>query len=243
MVETFIALACAHLCADFLLQPSWLIRRKRKLAFLFLHIAIVTVLTSLFLGSFNPYILGVIAVTHAFADYMKAAFFKDRLGSFLADQAFHFTVIAGLAVVFPSAFSEGAWSILSTEQQMLYIDTLLIISGFIAAVPAGAYTIEKFMETLTARHANPDGLQVRNQLQGLPNGGFIIGCLERSIIYVLVVSGQAVGVGFLIAAKSLLRFGEISNSRNREIVEYIIIGTFASFGWSLLIASLIEQSF
>ena len=56
-----------------------------------------------------------------------------------------------------------------------------------------------------------------------------------------MVSGQAIGVGFLIAAKSLLRFGDISNSRRREIVEYVIIGTFASFGWSLLVATLIAE--
>ena len=235
MIETFIALACAHLAADFLLQPGWLIRHKQKFVYLFLHIAIIIILTGLFLGSLNPYILGIIAVTHALADYVKAIKFKDTLAPFVIDQLFHFAVIAGLAIAFPTAFSEGAWRVLTPEQARFYIDALALLAGFIAAVWTGAYLVEKFMNSLRKSEAS----DAEKSLEGLRNGGFVIGCLERAIIYILVASGQTIGVGFLIAAKSLLRFGDISNSEHREVVEYIIIGTFASFGWSLLVASLI----
>ncbi len=239
MAETFIALACAHLIADFLFQPGWLIRRKSRPQFLLLHILIVTILTAAILGSLNPYILGAIAVTHAAADYVKTMKFKDTLAPFVIDQLFHFAVIAAVAVAFPAAFDAGAWRILSEDRAAAYIDALTVIAGFVAAVPSGAYLIEKFMTRLAGDRRDAAGGGA--DLEGLPNGGFVIGCLERGIIYILVVSGQAIGVGFLIAAKSLLRFGDIANSQHREIVEYIIIGTFASFGWSLLVATLIAQ--
>jgi hypothetical protein len=55
---------------------------------------------------------------------------------------------------------------------------------------------------------------------------------------ILVLIRQAAGVGFLITAKSILRFGDVTDSRQRKRAEYIIIGTFMSFGWGLLIAAL-----
>jgi hypothetical protein len=41
-------------------------------------------------------------------------------------------------------------------------------------------------------------------------------------------------VGFLIAAKSILRFGSVKD--DRALSEYVIIGTLASFGWALIAA-------
>jgi hypothetical protein len=40
------------------------------------------------------------------------------------------------------------------------------------------------------------------------------------------------GVGFLVAAKSILRFG--TATRDQRTAEYVIIGTLASFGWAIL---------
>ena len=44
--------------------------------------------------------------------------------------------------------------------------------------------------------------------------------------------------GFLLAAKSILRFGE---QKDRMFSEYVLIGTFLSFGWAMLVA-LITQT-
>ena len=41
--------------------------------------------------------------------------------------------------------------------------------------------------------------------------------------------------GFLIAAKSILRF-DSANRDDRMASEYIIIGTLASFGWAMAVA-------
>jgi hypothetical protein len=44
----------------------------------------------------------------------------------------------------------------------------------------------------------------------------------------------------LITAKSILRFGEIKDRRNRLEAEYIIIGTSMSFGYGMFIAYLTQ---
>ena len=42
------------------------------------------------------------------------------------------------------------------------------------------------------------------------------------------------GVGFLIAAKSVFRFGDLSKAKDRKLTEYILIGTLLSFGLAIL---------
>ena len=73
----------------------------------------------------------------------------------------------------------------------------------------------------------------------LPGGGKMIGLLERGLIYVLVLAGLPIGIGFLVAAKSVLRFEtgkDGDTAQNRKRSEYIIIGTLASFGWAILVS-------
>ena len=51
------------------------------------------------------------------------------------------------------------------------------------------------------------------------------------MIVVFVLTGYNDGIGFLLGAKSILRFGEIRDQHDRKVTEYIIIGTFSSFVW------------
>ena len=64
---------------------------------------------------------------------------------------------------------------------------------------------------------------------GLHNGGYWIGIGERTLIYFFVLSGVPEGIGFLAAAKSIFRIGELKESSQRELAEYILIGTLMSF--------------
>ena len=49
--------------------------------------------------------------------------------------------------------------------------------------------------------------------------------------FLLIMGGQISAIGFLVAAKSILRFGTVSN--DRQATEYVIIGTLASFAWAI----------
>lgn len=64
---------------------------------------------------------------------------------------------------------------------------------------------------------------------GLKNGGYWIGVGERTLIYLFILSGVPEAIGFLVAAKSIFRFGEIKDLQQRKLAEYILIGTLMSF--------------
>lgn len=71
---------------------------------------------------------------------------------------------------------------------------------------------------------------------GIPNAGRLIGQLERTLILFLVLADAPSAIGFLIAAKSILRFGEVREADNREMAEYVIIGSLASFAFAVPLA-------
>jgi hypothetical protein len=64
---------------------------------------------------------------------------------------------------------------------------------------------------------------------GLPNAGKLIGRLERLLILIFVTSGNLTGVGFLLTAKSVFRFGDIKDDNTQKRTEYYLIGSLASF--------------
>lgn len=64
-------------------------------------------------------------------------------------------------------------------------------------------------------------------------GGRVIGPMERVLVAASVVSSGLAGAGFVIAAKGLLRFRELTQSGDEtskvdSITEYFLIGTFTS---------------
>lgn len=70
--------------------------------------------------------------------------------------------------------------------------------------------------------------------ESLNNAGKYIGILERLFIFIFVVTGNWEGVGFLLAAKSIFRFGDLKESKDRKLTEYILIGTLLSFGIAIV---------
>lgn len=233
MSETFLALLAAHLVADFPLQPGWMVRHKRNPAVLALHVVAVGVVTILAIGTWPTSLLLILVTTHLVMDAVKVYVLEDSLGSFTLDQAVHLLVIVGLAVFFPQTVAQGWWSQLQHDQLTAYFVGLCILSGTIASMQVGAIIIRKATAPFTR--------QIADDIQGLENGGAYIGFLERALVMLLILMDQPAGVGFLITAKSILRFGDVKDSSQRKLTEYIIIGTFMSFGWGLLIAVLTQM--
>jgi hypothetical protein len=63
------------------------------------------------------------------------------------------------------------------------------------------------------------------------NAGRIIGILERMLIFFFVIIGQFAAVGFVIAAKGVVRYKELED---RNFAEYVLIGTLLSSLLSIL---------
>lgn len=72
--------------------------------------------------------------------------------------------------------------------------------------------------------------------EALHKAGWYIGVLERLFILGFVVTDYWAGIGFLIAAKSIFRFSDLSRSKDRKLTEYVLIGTLLSYGLALVIA-------
>ncbi|ROT09690.1 hypothetical protein EEL49_04750 [Muribaculaceae bacterium Isolate-104 (HZI)] len=72
-------------------------------------------------------------------------------------------------------------------------------------------------------------------MKGLPNAGKWIGYLERILILTFIFTGNIEGVGFLLAAKSVFRFGELNRAKDIKTTEYVLIGTFASFTIAIML--------
>jgi hypothetical protein len=73
----------------------------------------------------------------------------------------------------------------------------------------------------------------------LNNAGKYIGMLERIFVFTFVVTGNWEGIGFLLAAKSVFRFGDLKESKDRKLTEYILIGTLLSFGIAIAAGMLV----
>lgn len=73
------------------------------------------------------------------------------------------------------------------------------------------------------------------------NAGKWIGYFERILILTFILTGTTEGIGFLLAAKSIFRFGELSKAQEIKTTEYVLIGTLASFTIAIIIGLTVLQ--
>lgn len=217
-----LSLVSAHVIADFYLQNNAYCRQKekRKLKSWFLYVhALITGLLSWTLvptRDFGPYAL-LIALTHLFIDVVKLHSPKN-LWSFLLDQIAHLAILVLIAFNYKN----------TSELPIQWIDH------------AETFSIPKFLLStlLCIKPANILIKQVLNKYQigeapsceNIKNAGALIGNLERILTIIFVIIGQYEAIGFIIAAKSILRFKETDTAKT----EYVLAGTFLSFGIALV---------
>ncbi len=224
-------LLAAHFVGDFLLQPDALCQRKLSagregfLAILF-HSAIQAALAYLFVADWSCWVIPpVIFLTHCLIDLWKTHFGRDSTMAFVVDQLLHILVIMLLWAFLTgsnfSAFEEAFSSILVCRKFWIIAVAYIIILR-----PTSVF-IRLFVAKWT-----PDNNKIDNSL---PNAGMWIGYLERILIVTFVVTSNIEAVGFLLAAKSIFRFGELNKAAEIKTTEYVLIGTFASFTIALLV--------
>jgi hypothetical protein len=79
--------------------------------------------------------------------------------------------------------------------------------------------------------------QNENDDHGNFHSGELIGWLERGLMLLFVIMSQYEAIGFLIAAKSILRFNEASAGSEKS--EYVLTGTLLSMAIALVLGVLI----
>jgi hypothetical protein len=179
-------------------------------------------------------------LSHAVVDPLKLRFSEGtqhshhrRLAGFTIDQAIHIAVIWGLALYLTRSiqYDHLFWAQLFGDT-FLYV--LILISGAIITTKIGGVVIGILVQPYLQQLESHIGAIDTNS-RGFIDGGRIIGYLERFLIYIFIITGFPLGIGFLITAKSVFRFGEVSNPSQRMEAEYIIIGTLMSFAYAVAV--------
>lgn len=258
-----LALFCGHFLGDFVFQSDRLVELKTEHRnWMIFHVLHVSLLTWIFLGNFSVWwIVGILFFSHLLVDYTKIwastkfrnsknkiqkdilnptknGSDKDRnqyvdgrnLYWFAGDQALHILTIIVLWYFLSkfnvTVFHENNWELLLGVH---YKKGLLLLTGLALGISGVGVALKYQM----AEFAVELGEQVK---QGLPKGGKTIGILERLLVFMFVLAGKPEGVGFVIAAKSVFRIGELTNKQDKDHAEYIMIGTLRSFTYALAIA-------
>lgn len=219
MDKLILVLISTHAIADFFLQPDRLVRRKDKTGYLLFHAAIHAALTYVALQSWACWQAPLyVLLVHALIDFIKQRR-NDTAVTFIADQ------IAHVATLLLLAWLLVYFSLVPVFTGVGY-KPLVVLAGFIATVQGSGFLVGKFVKRLMDEN--------QLQLDGLLNGGKWIGQLERALIFVFIFIGQPGGIGFLVAAKSILRFEE---AKKQKMAEYVLIGTLLSFSLAIALAS------
>jgi len=221
-----IKLFLAHLIGDFVFQTKKSVKQKRKKKLksptLYIHIAVHFVLLIFLLWDMSlwPIIL-TITISHFIIDVLKLKFQKKttkRLWFFL-DQLLHIIMIFITYFVFTDNNFE--LSTVFTETNLLLITCVLFLSQPVSIIMMTIFS-KWNIEKLTSGN------------ESLEDAGRYIGMLERLLVFIFIISDHWEAVGFLITAKSVFRFGDLKEGKQRKLTEYILIGTLISFGIAIL---------
>ncbi len=225
MITKFLILQLlAHLVSDFYLQTETSCKSKADNAFksrhLYIHSLITFACAWLLSMSWGYWWMALsIAVLHLVIDGLKSVC-KNVKGAFFIDQLLHLAVIVAAVVIYNNVceITLPAWL---PETKVL----LWIVAFVFCLRPANFFIQNIFKETKITVPTNGE------ENQSLPNAGHVIGNVERMLSLVFVMLGQYEAIGFLLAAKSLLRFRETDTVKS----EYVLVGTLLSFGFAILI--------
>ncbi|KIA91458.1 hypothetical protein OC25_21520 [Pedobacter kyungheensis] len=228
-----IKLIIAHLIGDFFLQPgSWVEEKevkKLKSAKLYLHVAIHIALIFLIFLSFGVWKVALlIGLIHFAIDALKLLLQtkKNARLLFFVDQVLHFISIVAVWHL----FYKGSLDISYLKETKTWI----FISGALFLTLPTSIT----MRVIIARWI-PDNQP--DSPKSLQNAGKYIGILERVLIFVFILTNHFEAVGFLLAAKSIFRFGDLKEAHDLKLTEYVLIGTLLSFGIAIVTAMLTQQ--
>ena len=218
----FLSLVLAHIIGDFYLQTDKCCEqketRKFKSWFLYVHAITIGLLSWIIVPScsFGLWAL-MIAVSHFAIDAVKIHCPKG-FWSFVIDQLFHLSILVAISTIYETT-KELPFQMIDSPSS--FSTPLLILAILLCIKPANILIkliLEKYQ---VGESASCDNIK---------NAGALIGNLERLLTIVFVLLGQFEAIGFIVAAKSILRFKDTDTAKT----EYVLAGTFLSFGIAIL---------
>ncbi|MBO7626226.1 MAG: DUF3307 domain-containing protein [Paludibacteraceae bacterium] len=259
-IKLFLRFFAVHLVCDFMLQTDKFCENKRFSSWqLYIHAFIVGLFSWIVL--YSPGILlesvlcaSLIGASHLLFDGVKSMLakrFKEKItdndkladaqfNAFCVDQVLHIIVLIIAASIF-LLYCKDDWKTCDLEFYSVDKLILLFVGSYLCCKPSNI-TIKLFLEKYkigsSLAKSDTDSSEESERKFRIQNAGHIIGSLERLLCFVSILVGHIDIIGFLIAAKSILRFKD-NNAETQT--EYVLVGTLMSFGMAIVIGFLTNK--
>jgi uncharacterized membrane protein YidH (DUF202 family) len=166
--------------------------------------------------------IAFISITHLVIDGIKLMKpIKNIRLLFLLDQLAHVAILYWVS---------NDWSINFDVQPYLTERNLLLLLAIIFLTSVTSIVLKVIFSFW-----DNDLEEISKKDSSLKDAGRYIGMLERLFVFTFVLLGQWEAIGFLLAAKSVFRFGDLTKASDRKLTEYILIGTLLSFGIAIML--------
>lgn len=233
-LDILLRLILAHLLADFVFQTNSMVKGKKEggpiSSQFLLHLVIVAVLTYILLADwFNWWAPISIGLVHGLIDWIKIRINKDTVAVYIADQLAHLVSIIFLWLLLTHQSLGEIISLIAFEWNSNI--QLIVIAYIVVTLPSGiliGYLTQSWQEQLSKKKKD----------ESLKDAGKWIGIIERLLILTFILLNQWQPIGFLLAAKSVFRFGDLKKAKQQKKTEYILIGTLLSFTLAIFIGLL-----
>ncbi len=223
-----VKLLVAHAVGDFFLQTDGICEGKKakgseRMMYLGLHSLINAALAYILVADWVCWMIPVVIfISHFVIDLVKTSLDSEHVGIFIVDQLAHIAVLVGIC----------AWmtdtDVTLTVKWAVDYRVWLVVLCYLLALKPSSILLGLFISKWTP---------TKNEQNSLPSAGTWIGYLERILILTFILLGCMEGIGFLLAAKSIFRFGELTKPREVKITEYVMIGTFSSFAIAIILGA------
>lgn len=234
-------LLAAHFIADFFLQSAdWAEKKTQKFWYLVGHALVYTVVFALVAFLCIPaYVVWIpfviIALSHFIIDWIRVLADKkftastSHFTSFLIDQALHIFIIFTLVCMFDLNGQNKGW--ISDLALRIPLEQVLRYALIFLTILDPASVFVKKLSSYVSGSAN------NSSTKREPPAGSTIGKLERIIIAILVICGELGAIGFVLTAKSLARYKQLSE---KDFAEKYLVGTLSSTAIAIITALLLK---
>lgn len=163
----------------------------------------------------------VVLSIHYLIDLAKLYFQQEKTERkwFFFDQLLH---VLSLLIIWIIIENPPLQLATYNQQHLLIYSTALVLISYPTAI------VLKQVLAIWSPLTEKDGEKT------LTNAGMYIGIIERILVFVFIVTNHWEAIGFLLAAKSVFRFGDLKRAKDRRLTEYILVGTLLSFGLAIL---------
>lgn len=216
--EILLRLLLAHFIGDFLVQTQKWCNLKLKYGVrckqFYLHSLIIFLLSWIALWSIYAWWIAIIiGGTHMLIDAFKR---KDGLWSFSIDQILHIISLILITHITATLFRNGMpyYKIPDKVNIILLFALAFLINGKPANILIKHVLDAYSVGNQKKRNGKKDEIQ----------SGKLIGNIERWLIIIFISCNQYEAIGFLVAAKSIIRYKEGETGKT----EYVLAGTLFS---------------